>query len=40
MTSTSYVKEALRNLKVEMDKAGVRLVGKPSTPMQSGKPYH
>jgi hypothetical protein len=36
MTATKYIEEALRNLKIELDKSGVHLVGKPATPMRTG----
>lgn len=35
MNSTSYIKEALRVLEIELAKAGKSLKGKPSTPMQA-----
>jgi len=34
MSASNYIKEALRNLELELAKAGKTLKGKPSTPMQ------
>ena len=36
MSSRCYIYEAIRCLEVELQKAGQRLVRKPSTPMTSG----
>jgi hypothetical protein len=38
MSSQCYVKEAIRCVEIELQKTGLRLIGKPSTPMSSG--YH
>jgi hypothetical protein len=34
MNSQQYIKEAIRCLELELSKAGLKLVGKPNTPMQ------
>lgn len=36
MNSTSYIKEAIRCLEIELTKVGKTLKGKPYTPMQPG----
>ncbi|MFN9957522.1 MAG: hypothetical protein ACK55I_30820, partial [bacterium] len=35
MSSSNYIKEAIRVLELELSKAGKTLRGKPSTPMQA-----
>jgi hypothetical protein len=36
MNCTKYIKEAVRNIEMELNKTGHSLQGKPSTPMQAG----
>ena len=36
MSSTKYIKEAIRRLELELGKTGHTLCGKPSTPMHTG----
>ncbi len=36
MNSTTYIKEAIRSLELELGKSGHTLSGKPSTPMRKG----
>lgn len=35
MNSQHYIKEAIRCLELELSKAGMKITGKPNTPMQT-----